>query len=127
MACLCASGVFERFPKLRFALIECGIGWVPWALDAMDEGNRKHHLWAYPKLKQLPSEYLRQHSAVTFQEDRAGLMQVEPFNLVDTSCAPMTTRTPKGRGRIRPKRSSARWAISRMSRARALYQLRARS
>jgi predicted TIM-barrel fold metal-dependent hydrolase len=34
MACLCAS-VFERFPKVRFALIECGIGWVPWALDAM--------------------------------------------------------------------------------------------
>ncbi|MGH7878954.1 MAG: amidohydrolase family protein, partial [Candidatus Binataceae bacterium] len=49
MACLCSSGVLERFPKLRFALIECGIGWVPWALDAMDEAYRKHHLWAYPK------------------------------------------------------------------------------
>jgi len=102
MACLCASGVFERFPKLRFALIECGIGWVPWALDAMDEAYRKHHLWAYPKLKQLPSEYFRQHGAVTFQEDRAGLMQAEPFNRSTTLCGPMTIRTRKEPGRIRP-------------------------
>jgi predicted TIM-barrel fold metal-dependent hydrolase len=83
MSCLCASGVFEHFPKLRFALIECGIGWVPWALDAMDEAYRKHHLWAYPKLKQLPSEYFRQHGAASFQEDAAGLKLAEPFNLID--------------------------------------------
>jgi len=56
ISCMCASGVLERFQKLRFAAIECGIGWVPWALDAMDEAYRKHHLWAFPKLKQLPSE-----------------------------------------------------------------------
>ncbi|MGA2409441.1 MAG: amidohydrolase family protein [Candidatus Binataceae bacterium] len=83
MSNLCASGVLERFPKLRFALIESGIGWVPWALDAMDEAYRKHHLWAYPKLKQLPSEYFRQHGAVSFQEDLAGLKLAEEFRLVD--------------------------------------------
>ncbi|HVN88766.1 MAG TPA: amidohydrolase family protein [Candidatus Binataceae bacterium] len=83
MSCLCASGVLERFPKLRFALIECGIGWVPWALDAMDEAYKKHHLWAYPKLKQLPSDYFRQHGAASFQEDPSGLKLAEPFNLVD--------------------------------------------
>jgi predicted TIM-barrel fold metal-dependent hydrolase len=83
MACLCSSGVLERFPRLRFALIECGIGWVPWALDAMDEAYRKHHLWAYPKLKQMPSEYFRQHGAASFQEDPAGLRLAESFNLVD--------------------------------------------
>jgi predicted TIM-barrel fold metal-dependent hydrolase len=83
MANLCASGVLERFPKLRFALIECGIGWVPWALDAMDEAYKKHHLWAYPKLKQLPSEYFRQHGAASFQEDVAGLRLAKDFNLVD--------------------------------------------
>ena len=53
VASLCGSGVLERFPKIRFAAVESGIGWVPWALDAMDEAYRKHHLWAYPKLKQL--------------------------------------------------------------------------
>jgi predicted TIM-barrel fold metal-dependent hydrolase len=55
---------------------------VPWALDAMDEAYRKHHLWAYPKLKNLPSEYFRSNGAATFQEDRAGLELVEKWNLV---------------------------------------------
>lgn len=82
MSCLCASGVLERFPKVRFALIECGIGWVPWALGAMDEAYRKHHLWAYPKLKQMPSDYFRQHGAASFQEDPNGLKLVESCNLV---------------------------------------------
>ncbi|MCB1743331.1 MAG: amidohydrolase family protein, partial [Gammaproteobacteria bacterium] len=30
VANLCASGVLERHPKIRFATIEAGIGWVPW-------------------------------------------------------------------------------------------------
>jgi predicted TIM-barrel fold metal-dependent hydrolase len=49
----------------------------------MDEAYRKHHLWAYPKLKKLPSEYFRLNGAATFQEDRAGLALAEQFNLVD--------------------------------------------
>ncbi|MBE3605126.1 amidohydrolase [bacterium] len=83
MACLCASGVLERFPRLRFALIESGIGWVAWALGAMDEAYLKHHLWAWPKLKRMPSEYFREHGAVSFQEDPAGLQLAESFKLVD--------------------------------------------
>ncbi len=80
---MCASGVLERFPKLRFAAIESGIGWVPWALKAMDEAYLKHHLWAYPKLKQMPSDYFRQHGAASFQEDQAGVDLAEKHNLVD--------------------------------------------
>lgn len=83
MSCLCASGVLERFPRLRFALIESGIGWVAWALGAMDEAYLKHHLWAFPKLKRMPSEYFREHGAVSFQEDPAGLQLAAPFNLAD--------------------------------------------
>jgi predicted TIM-barrel fold metal-dependent hydrolase len=82
IACLCASGVLERFAKLRFAGIECGIGWVPWALEAMDEAARKHHMWAYPKLKKLPSEYFREHGAASFQDDPIGLELAEKHNLV---------------------------------------------
>ena len=57
VANLCASGVLERFKRLRFATIEAGIGWVPWLLDAMDEAYRKHHMWVRPKLQGLPSDY----------------------------------------------------------------------
>ncbi len=83
VAALCASGVLEHFPKIKFAAIESGIGWVPWALDAMDEAYVKHHMWAYPKLKMLPSEYFRAHGAVAFQEDRAGLGLTTQYGLAD--------------------------------------------
>jgi len=83
MACMCASGVLERFPKLRFSLIECGIGWVPWALEAMDEAARKHHMWAFPKLKHLPSEYFQMHGAASFQDDPIGIELGVKHNLID--------------------------------------------
>ncbi|HEX4211139.1 MAG TPA: amidohydrolase family protein, partial [Candidatus Binataceae bacterium] len=83
VANLCASGVLERYPRIKFAAVECGIGWVPWALNAMDEAYRKHHLWAFPKLKHLPSDYFRSNGAATFQEDPAGLDLAVKYNLVN--------------------------------------------
>ncbi len=83
LANLCSSGVLERHPKIRFATIEAGIGWVAWALEAMDEAYRKHHMWARPKLQGLPSDYYRAQGFSSFQEDPAGLALAEPFNLVD--------------------------------------------
>jgi len=83
VANLCASGVLERFPNLKFATVEAGIGWVPWLLDAMDEAYRKHHMWVRPKLQGLPSDYYRAHGFSTFQEDPAGLALAEEYNLVD--------------------------------------------
>jgi predicted TIM-barrel fold metal-dependent hydrolase len=83
VANLCASGVFERFPKLKFATIEAGIGWLPWVLDAMDEAYRKHHFWVRPKLTHMPSDYYRMHGFASFQEDAAGLALAERYNLVD--------------------------------------------
>ena len=83
VANICASGVLERFPRISFAAVESGIGWVPWALNAMDEAYRKHHLWAFPKLKHLPSEYFRMNGGATFQEDPAGLDLAVKNRLID--------------------------------------------
>lgn len=80
---LCASGVAERFPRLRFGSIEAGIGWLPWMLDAMDEAYRKHHMWVRPKLAALPSEYFRRSGFASFGEDRAGLELMRSFGLAD--------------------------------------------
>jgi len=82
IANLCASGVIERFPKLRFGSIEAGIGWVPWALLAMDEAYKKHHMWVRPKLKNLPSDYFRSNGFASFQEDPAGLALAREHGLV---------------------------------------------
>jgi predicted TIM-barrel fold metal-dependent hydrolase len=81
VANLCASGVLERFPGIRFASIEAGIGWVAWALTAMDEAYLKHHMWVRPRLKALPSEYFREHGFASFQDDAPGLELCERFGL----------------------------------------------
>ncbi len=83
VAHMCASGVLERFPGLRFAAIESGIGWVAWALEAMDEAYVKHHMWSFPKLKMMPSEYFRAHGYASFQEDKVGLDLAEKYNLTN--------------------------------------------
>ena len=83
IANLCASGVLARFPGLRFGSVEAGIGWVAWALCAMDEAHRKHHMFTRPKLEMLPSEYFRAHGFATFQEDKPGLDLAREHGLVD--------------------------------------------
>ena len=83
LANLCASGVAARFPALRFGSVEAGIGWVAWALGAMDEAYRKHHMFVRPKLDLLPSEYFKRQGFATFQEDKAGLDVAREHGLVD--------------------------------------------
>ena len=80
---LCASGVFERFPKLRFATIEANGGWVPWLIGRMDEVYRKQHMWVRPKLRALPSEYWRAHGATSVCDDHSALLLCEPCGLED--------------------------------------------
>ncbi|MEM7338756.1 MAG: amidohydrolase family protein [Actinomycetota bacterium] len=80
---LCASGVAERHPTLRFGTIEANIGWVPFALQAMDEGYLKHHMWVRPKLELMPSDYFRRQGFASFGDDHAGLLLAREFDLVD--------------------------------------------
>ena len=50
--------LFERFPELKFAVIEGGFAWVPplaWRLDKVWERNRSEA----PQVKRPPSEYMR--------------------------------------------------------------------
>jgi predicted TIM-barrel fold metal-dependent hydrolase len=83
IANLCGSGVLDRFPKLVFGSVEAGIGWVAWALGALDEAYRKHHMWVRPKLSRLPSEFFKTNGFATFQEDKAGLDLAREHGLVD--------------------------------------------
>ena len=83
IANLCASGVIERYPRLCFGTVEAGIGWVAWALCAMDEAYRKHHMWVRPRLKLLPSEYFKAHGCASFQEERSGLGLAREHGLLE--------------------------------------------
>ena len=52
------EGVFELFPRLRVAVLECGAGWVPWMMDRMDEEVERKGRFT-KRLKKKPSEYFR--------------------------------------------------------------------
>ena len=53
------GGVVERFPKLSFAFLEGGVGWVPYWMDRMDEEWEKRGKVEAPYLTKAPSEYVK--------------------------------------------------------------------
>ncbi len=65
VACLSFVGgdVCEKFPRLQFAFLESGCGWLPYWLERMDE----HFEWMHkgvPWLKMKPSEYFHRQCYV---------------------------------------------------------------
>jgi predicted TIM-barrel fold metal-dependent hydrolase len=72
MGRLLMGGVCERFPRLRFVLLESGGGWVPTQLQRMDE-----QVEAFPLekrwLSMLPSEYFRRQCWVCFEAEEWNL------------------------------------------------------
>jgi predicted TIM-barrel fold metal-dependent hydrolase len=68
LARLLMGGVCERFPRLRFLVLESGGGWVASLLRRMDEelkANPRERAW----LSLLPSEYFRRQCYVSFEPD----------------------------------------------------------
>jgi predicted TIM-barrel fold metal-dependent hydrolase len=68
------SHVFHRFPSLRIALSEGGIGWAPYLMERLDQVWDKQRLWAgLPESDLLPSELIRRHFYGCFIDDLFGL------------------------------------------------------
>jgi predicted TIM-barrel fold metal-dependent hydrolase len=64
------SGVFERFPDLKFVGSEVHTGWVPYYLERFDDSvQRNRREWGLPM---LPSEYFRQNVSVVYIVDEVG-------------------------------------------------------
>jgi predicted TIM-barrel fold metal-dependent hydrolase len=53
------GGVAERFPNLRIAFLECGVGWVPYWMERMDEEWEKRGKVEAPLCTRKPSEYVK--------------------------------------------------------------------
>jgi predicted TIM-barrel fold metal-dependent hydrolase len=69
------QGVFDRFPKLRMAAVETGVGWIPHFLEMTDDRFWRNRIWAGIDLKKVPSQYFRDHWLATFIVDRNGILQ----------------------------------------------------
>jgi uncharacterized protein len=61
---LVTEGVFDRFPSLRVALLECGFSWLPFLLWRLDKDWKA--VWReVPWLKAKPSDYVYRHFRAT--------------------------------------------------------------
>ncbi len=74
------GGICHRFPRLKFVSVESGVGWLPFALEAMDwswinSGVPQEH----PEYKMLPSEYFRRQIYGCFWFERKTMHQALEF------------------------------------------------
>jgi predicted TIM-barrel fold metal-dependent hydrolase len=60
------SGLLDRFPKLKIGLIESGMGWVPFWLEAMEHQLSEFRTAENRGLKMKPKEYFAQHFWVSY-------------------------------------------------------------
>jgi predicted TIM-barrel fold metal-dependent hydrolase len=70
------SNVLRKFPDLKFALSEGGIGWLPYWLERIDYVYQQHRFWTHQDFgDQLPSQVARDHMTFCFISDKAGVEQ----------------------------------------------------
>ena len=63
-----ASGVFDRFPKLKVIIVETEVSWMPFMMCQMDKYNLKKYR-DNPIIKMHPSEYFKRNIFATFFND----------------------------------------------------------
>jgi len=66
------SGRLDRHPKLKIGLIESGMGWVPFALEALDHQFSEMLAEKAKKLSRRPWEYFKDHFWVTYWFEKVG-------------------------------------------------------
>lgn len=67
------SQIFHKFPRLRVALSEGGIGWIPYILERADYVWERHRWYTDVNTDSPPSQLFREHVFGCFISDFAGL------------------------------------------------------
>ncbi len=74
IAQLVCGGICHRFPELDFVSVESGIGWIPFALDALDWQWKNCGVGLeHPEYDLLPSEYFRRQIYGCFWFERESI------------------------------------------------------
>ncbi len=66
------SGILDRFTKLKIGLIESGMGWVPFWLEALEHQLSEFRTTENRGLKMRPTEYFKQHFWVSYWFENHG-------------------------------------------------------
>lgn len=69
--------MFERFPRLKVALSEGGIGWMPYILERMDYTWERHRFYTGMADARRPSDIFRTNIFGCFIYDEAGLANID--------------------------------------------------
>ena len=102
----CSSGVFERFPRLKFVMTEIGCAWVPPLLAQLDDDHRQRarhgrdrRARATPTRHVLPrsaTEYFHQNVLDRREPARPGRRRgAHDASAPTASCGAATTRTTR--------------------------------
>jgi uncharacterized protein len=69
------TGILEKFPNLRLAILESSAGWLPFWLGRMDiHSHGRYSIMGKPKqLSMLPSEYFMRQCTVACDSDESAL------------------------------------------------------
>jgi predicted TIM-barrel fold metal-dependent hydrolase len=68
------GAIFDRFPALRFGMIEAGAGWLAWAATYMDRTWEMQHHWTECEILHPPSYYFDQNIYASFISDPVAVM-----------------------------------------------------
>ncbi len=76
------SPVLRKFPDLKVALSEGGIGWIPYFLERVDYNYDHHHVWTGQDFgDRLPSEVFNEHVLTCFIDDKFGVASRDYLNM----------------------------------------------
>jgi predicted TIM-barrel fold metal-dependent hydrolase len=68
------SPTLRKFPDLKVALSEGGIGWIPYFLERIDYNYDRHHAWTGQDFgSKLPSDVFNEHILTCFIDDKFGM------------------------------------------------------
>jgi predicted TIM-barrel fold metal-dependent hydrolase len=68
------NGIFQRFPKLRIASVESGVGWFSWFTEYVTRTWEKQRFWTDSPLTEPPSYFMEKNVYGSFIQDRAGIL-----------------------------------------------------
>jgi predicted TIM-barrel fold metal-dependent hydrolase len=71
------NAIFQRFPKLRLATVESGVGWMAWVAEYMDRTWEKQRYWTESPLTEKPSFFMDRNVYASFINDRTGILNRE--------------------------------------------------
>jgi predicted TIM-barrel fold metal-dependent hydrolase len=80
------ASFWKSHPRLRMALSEGGIGWIPYFLERADFTYGQHSAWTHTNFgKEKPSDIFRRHVLTCFIDDEFGLRNRQDIG-IDIIC-----------------------------------------